>query len=765
MGFSMQAATSMLSLGTLGFFYAFALFSWLSLAGPELNLALFLTSVVVLPLVCAVVQAYLLRPDLGRPWASVAESINTWTVVVGLASLTVIVVIKRVLAAGAAFWTKSANAVVLVTLTIHVMAIALLLCVQLANAGHRHEVRYATEFARLRTLEVYTLTAVIFITIVALFRIEPSTLWYTNRYPLLAGFGSAVALTGACALLIVAAALLQLEAAVEQRNRAALGGIRSIALFAAAVLTCVLYFDFSLYSDPLHYLTNIGPAVHLLHGGRLMVDTFSQYGPGPVVATMLGFEIGPMSFGMANLTVQLFNLTFYIVFLVCLYQMTSKKLAALLLGLFATGIMLAMWHWGETSINLLPSILGFRYLPPLLMVLGLSLLQPPNRWSFLTAFATFFASLWSLETLAGTLAIHLLFLLMITFRERSYSRLPFDALMLLPPAAAGILLMIAVTGIWEKSLPDYRVYLWFLTHYSMLSSYWAIAADGLFWGWVPILLAYFLVMGVAWLRIIGPTKQLFPLDDRQLFHRYVPMAGLLVVMITYYAGRAVDFTAAIALLPFCAIAIPAGLEMVSLYQPKRWASIIPVSIPILAALWSFTYSFHVLYGKESRYSFALQQCRDQDNCTPRRLLRAAKERLQEKWLDHPGADSKGIAKEAARIAERWAADREKLVMLLGPMESGGSLSEVALVQTGKWHLWPRSYTFSDDLNDVLREKILRAPVKLREGDVVIVRKDEESLGLLERGILQKVRLASNLCALPETSNAVAAYRVSLSGAC
>ena len=65
----------------------------------------------------------------------------------------------------------------------------------------------------------------------------------------------------------------------------------------------------------------------------------------------------------------------------------------------------------------------------------------------------------------------------------------------------------------------------------------------------------------------------------------------------------------------------------------------------------------------------------------------------------------------------------------------------------------------------IAQKILKAPVNLREGDIVIVRKGEGTLSLLERDILQKVRLTSRLCPLPEKSNGVVAYRVSLSDAC
>lgn len=68
-------------------------------------------------------------------------------------------------------------------------------------------------------------------------------------------------------------------------------------LFLLAVLSALpfLFFDFSLAAEPLHYLTIMGPAVHLRNGGTLLVDTFSQYGPGAVLAMLSGFALGSVT--------------------------------------------------------------------------------------------------------------------------------------------------------------------------------------------------------------------------------------------------------------------------------------------------------------------------------------------------------------------------------------------------------------------------------------------------------------------------------------
>ena len=119
------------------------------------------------------------------------------------------------------------------------------------------------------------------------------------------------ALLLAALLLAAVAALGWLEHKLLQRGSAALQTIRTSALCVAVILTVVCYFDFSLNIDVFHYLANVGPAVHALHGGTPMVDTFSLYGPGPVVATLVGFKIGPVTFGTAQIVNQVFNFAFY----------------------------------------------------------------------------------------------------------------------------------------------------------------------------------------------------------------------------------------------------------------------------------------------------------------------------------------------------------------------------------------------------------------------------------------------------------------------
>ena len=270
-----------------------------------------------------------------------------------------------------------------------------------------------------------------------------------------APFGLGPAFLLAVVLLAVVAALGWLESELLRQSPARLQTIRTSALCLSAILIVGCYFDFSLNIDVDHHFANVGPALHLLHGGTPMVDTFSHYGPGPIVATLVGLKIGPSTFGTAQITVQFFNLAFYVLWLVCLYRMSRWKLPALLLGFLSVAVFLALYAGGYQNANDAPSILGLRYLPTLGMVLALSCLRPPRRFSTFTALSSCVAGLWSLETLVGTLGIHGAFLGLLALRDRAPLRLLGDGVKALLPAVAALILMTLGTLLRAGALPDF----------------------------------------------------------------------------------------------------------------------------------------------------------------------------------------------------------------------------------------------------------------------------------------------------------------------
>ena len=131
------------------------------------------------------------------------------------------------------------------------------------------------------------------------------------------------------------------------------------------------------------------------------------------------------------------------------------------------------------------------------------------------------------------------------------------------------------------------------------------------------------------------------------------------------------------------------------------------------------------------------------------------------------AKAKGIVRDAMSMMMRWAPNEPAVTALLGRLHPALELAgtELALMYAGKWDRWPRSYTDTDGMVMSIARRIIAAPVRLREGELVLVRRDETALGIIEAGILQRIRAEVTLCPLPESSKEVIAYRVAGPSGC
>jgi hypothetical protein len=106
-----------------------------------------------------------------------------------------------------------------------------------------------------------------------------------------------------------------------------------------------------------------------------------------------------------------------------------------------------------------------------------------------------------------------------------------------------------------------------------------------------------------------------------------------------------------------------------------------------------------------------------------------------------------------------------VTILLGRVQYVSYLSDVALIYTGHWHRWPISFTFTDSLVPALVRNILATPVRLRDGEVVVVRRAEDTLEGVEKEILAKIRADYHLCEIPNDFRQVTAYRISFGANC
>ena len=791
-------ALSSCALGVLGFAYSAVLLSAAGFDGEQRDLALFIFGALLLPLLCAAFQLFLVRPNFLERLAGPVESINCWTAVALLLALGTLPLIIYVAGKPGDVWLRNVKFVVVTIAVLH--GIGLFIVSGLSAALKRG--LFFSEFLCARVVQTPALVISFFVASFLLFWIDPSNrhlnlfvqLFFTPPFSESPGpFGLGPALVLAALLVAGGAALGLLESKLLRRSSATLKAIRLSALCAAVILTVVCYFDFSLNIDVFHYLANVGPALHILHGGTPMVDAFSLYGPGPVVATAVGFLIGPVSFGMAQITVQFFNFIFYALWLVCLYRMNQWKLPALLFGFLSVAIFLALYAGGYQNANVAPSILGLRYLPPLAMVLALSCLRPPQRFSVFTALSTCFAGLWSFETLAGTLVIQLSFVGLLALRDRSPLRLVGDVVKTLLPAVASIALV--AIGTWSRAgtLPDFGTNLQIFSSDNTDWKAWYVVANPMFLGWIAMLLAIFVVLNAAWAYVFEPKVR--TIDSEALFYRFVPMSMLLMQQASYYVGRSVEGALVVAVFPFFALAITAALTCVAAIAVEKGPIRFLALIPIVIVFWALTFTSLALLRQNystivrpcenlgrcasAPYSFFLHECRDHGRCTPAAVADGLLEMLHKRpVLERVGSpatdwgfDTRGVVRDAVSMIETWAAGEPTVIVLIGHVLGAAAddemASDFALMYTGKWHRWPRSSRLSDRMRfgPSLVQRMMDAPVKLREGELVLVRRSPASMGPVELGILERIKATVTLCPIPHPSKEVVPYRVAGPAGC
>jgi hypothetical protein len=772
--------TSISALGVLGFVYGTALLPWFGVDGEARDLLLFIYGGLLLPPICAAIELFLIRPDYSGSRAGAIETVNCWAAVfllLGLAALPPFLFLR---ALPAESWLASSTAVIIGVAAAH--ATALVLTMALRAAGWMPRKRPRLVFSR--ASQSASLILMLALASFTLFWIDPANRYFSTiikfflepPFKQSGGTGLAGTFVGAALGIGCVAVLIWLEALLRRQFPEAMRIATVIVLAVAVVTTFAFYFDFSLTADTFHYMTNVGPALATLHGATPMVDAFSQYGPGPVLATLVGFRFGPITFGTAQIVAQVFNLAFYGLWLVCLARMTHSKLAALLLGFAAIALYFSLWERGVGNINDAPSLLGLRHLPTLLMVAALSFLSAPRRHSLFTAASTFISALWSVETLIATLAVHFAFLGLIDLRDRAPVRLVRDSVLAVLPVAAALAVMTSAT-LWRSgTVPDLVMYLRFISSYNMMNDFWAIVASPFFFGWLAMLLALFIVLTDAWARVVRPGSSLVALKDEIVFHRFVPMAMLLMLQAAYFVGRSVDYTLDMALFPFCALTIAGGLgfsrAVATASGPARLLLAIPVSMLLLA----FAFISLTLFRPAAPYSLALHKCQYDNRCSLNAMAQDLRDQVHRRsGLEKVGnkrgdywLDTSGIIREALTMIEKWAPNEPKVTILLGYMIGDGDdmASDVTLMYAGKWHRWPgRSWTFSDRLGLPLAEKIIAAPVRLSQGELVLVRRDPNKLRVVEAGIWRRIQAEYALCPLPTDSRLIAVYRIAAPAGC
>lgn len=544
------------------------------------------------------------------------------------------------------------------------------------------------------------------------------------------------------------------------RARRAATWLAGLALVLGLVLALSLYDD-GHWTDIGHYAPLIGPALHANAGGVPMADIYCQYGLAPWLLIRAMFGLSEPSAGAAAIVVRLLNVAFFMTFVLAAFVVGRRKVRAVLLTLpmLLAGI---AFHAGHLNLNGLPSTQGMRYLLPMLVALLLAF-EPLKSWVMRAATAILVAaSFWSIETFLFTLLAWGGPVAIEAIRDRSakafFKRV---ALVFALIAVAHLLFLLglyAFTGRVADYVPYIDIFVGFLVGRGNWP--WPMAMKTEFLWWVPVWFAYFLTLALS---LLGAIRR----QPRGLADRLLGIALVGIGALSYYVGRSSETTLGLSFLPFALLAIFAYEHVAdnrSAPTGQRFA-IGGLLLAIFALVFSFgverlSRDLNVLAGN----STILRRCFTPEGCSPLRVarrIRAATGMV----VDYRYPPVPKVAEMPVRVAElvgmlKTYAPGAPRVAVLVEVDGESALTWfyglMAFQQTGQWYRWPTSSPLNDALSPILARRIVDAAT-IRDGEPLILARQEDKLIKLEQDILAKIRNACRLRKIGE-SDYFAAFR-------
>ena len=544
--------------------------------------------------------------------------------------------------------------------------------------------------------------------------------------------------------------------------------LESLAVSAVGLVILGLYDD-SHFVDFLHFQPLVGPALHTMHGGIPMVDTYSQYGFLPWYIYRAAFALFEPAFGTAAVVARLINLVYFAVILATLFFVSRRRLSAL--WFFVPALILAVVTHitvnGTLNMNALPMTLGGRYLLPACMTL-LLVAAPQHRWAGRTALGLIvLASLSSIDILAFTLAPWGYCLLLDSMRSRSVRFfLGWLALALVAIAAAQFCFIATIyisTGAWV----DYAPY------FDIISQYRPNDAAELFWSlplipyyalWFPIGFAYFLVMAAASYRAFRAVA------PDSIIERLLPAAVMGLAPLAYFFGRPDEATLTIGCLSFSVVAI--GIAEAMFINARRFGPVGPALASIMALAFAFAIAdgfehfmrpLDIARGNASilRRCFTAEGCRLADVPANIDLALHTQPLDPRTMVGYYVRDAGPRIEEAISMLRRLAPDARFVGMLADSppyryADASAAIGLTALMATDQWFAWSISSMINDRLSTVLSGRILRRVATTESGMLIVYPTRREEWLYLTKEILETLNARCRL-KLVETGTYFSAF--------
>jgi hypothetical protein len=543
--------------------------------------------------------------------------------------------------------------------------------------------------------------------------------------------------------------------------------LESLAILAAGIVILGLYDD-GHFVDMGHYMPLVGPALHAVHGGIPMVDTYSQYGFLPWFIYRAAFAVFPPTFGTAAVVNRLINLAYFSVFLLTLFFVSRRRLSAV--WFFLPALLVALlWMItpsGMLNMNALPMTLGGRNLVPAAMSL-LMVAEPRRPWARWTALVLLMlASLSSVEILAFTFAPWGYCLVLDSVRARSIRLFLREAALACVAVAAAQAAFFGLIYFSTGAVADYGIYFdLFLKFRPVEESGWSLPFVSDYALWLPIGFAYFLVMAAAFYRALRRDA------PDSIVERLVPVAAFGLGPFAYFFGRPQEATLPLSCLPFAVVAI--GIAESVFINARRFGPVGPALCVVIALSFAFIIAdglehFMRPFDPSQANATILRRCFTQEGCRLADVPGNISLALHTQPLDprtkvgYSVGDDTPRIEEAISMLRRFAPNALYVGMLSDriPMvyaDANAAIGTTAFMATGQWFAWSISSPLNDGTSPLITDQVVKRVASTPAGMLIIIPNDRNNWVNLNQAILDRLVQRCRLSLL-ETDKYLTAFR-------
>jgi hypothetical protein len=529
---------------------------------------------------------------------------------------------------------------------------------------------------------------------------------------------------------------------------------------AAVGLVIVGLYDDTHFVDFSHFAPIVGPALHSMRGGTPMVDTFSQYGFLTWFVHRLAFTLFEPTFGTAAVVTRLLDASYFLTIGLIVFFVARRRLTALWFFVPALIVAVMSHDVGDGNgwnMHALPQAFGGRYLVPAVMALLLVAApsatrgRPWTRWAALALIGL--ASLCAIEQLVYVLAIWGYCLAVDSVRLRSVRHLVREAILGVAAVGVAQIVFIVVLHATTGALPNYGLYFLLVSRFRPSEdSHWSVPFVSDYAMWLPIGLAYFLVMATAGYRALKYPASRGDSSDT-IVERLLPVAVFGLAPLSYFFGRPQEAALCTSCLPFAAVLI--GVAEGVFFDANRGGA------AGRAVFWSmaFVFAFTIADGFEHFMrpieidrgnATVLRRCLGEGGCrlgdVPRNIgLALHTQPLDQRTSvglgsDRSRRDGRRRIEEVISMLHRLAPPAAGVALLtdfdpLGFADSDNAIGLTAFMSSKQqWFPWQITSPFNDGRSPHITARILERVASTPDGLLVIVPKDRDGWEIFDQKV-------------------------------